>query len=170
MRPLPSTYSDHLAHYVNIVESDDFLSALKEQSNNFENLLNSISEEKSIFKYGEDKWTIKEVLLHLSDAERVFGYRALAIARGEKSALPNFDENSYAVFSHANNRLWSDLVQEFLAVRKSTEALLHSFSEKDLNQIGTASGSPISVLGLCFIIVGHAAHHLNILHDRYLVG
>jgi uncharacterized damage-inducible protein DinB len=170
MRPIPSTYSDHLSHYVNIVEGDDFLHALKTQSNQMENLLYSISDEKSNFKYGEDKWTIKEVILHLADAERVFAYRALAIARGEKNALPNFDENSYAVFSHANERKWSDLIDEFFATRKSSEALLQSFSEIDLNQTGTASGSPISVLALCFIIVGHAAHHVNILRDRYLVG
>ena len=170
MKPLQSSYSDHLAHYVNIVEDDNFLSALKTQSNNMEKLLDSITEEKSTFKYGENKWTIKEALLHTSDAERVFAYRALAIARGEKSPLPNFDENSYADYSHANSRSWSDLVEEFFATRKSTEALLKSFSEEDLNQSGTASGSPTSVHALCFVIVGHAKHHVNILRERYLVG
>lgn len=169
MRPLQSSYSDHFTNYVNQVKGDDFLLALKNQTRDLESLLNSISEEKSTFKYGENKWTIKEVLLHLSDAERVFTYRALAIARGEKNPLPGFDENSYADNSHANNREWSNLVQEFFASRKSTEALLNSFSEEDLNQSGTASNSPISVLALCFVIVGHAQHHINILHKRYLV-
>lgn len=170
MRPLPSDFSDHFAHYVNMVEGDDFLSSLKNQNRDLEVLLPSITEEKSTFKYGENKWTIKEVLLHLSDAERVFTYRALAIARGEKNPLPNFDENSYAINSHANNREWRDLVQEFFATRKTTEALFNSFSNEDLLQSGTASGSPVSVLALCFILVGHATHHIKILHERYLVA
>lgn len=170
MKPLQSGYSDHLAHYVNIVENDDFMSALKAQSDDMEKLLNPITEEQSKFKYGENKWTIKEVLLHTSDAERVFAYRALAIARGEKSPLPNFDENSYADYSHANSRSWGDLVEEFFATRKSTQALLKSFTEEDLNQFGTASGSPTSVHALCYIIVGHAAHHVKILREKYLVG
>ena len=169
MRPLPATFSDHFTHYVNMVKGENFLSSLNNQTHDLEAILDSITEEKSTFKYGENKWTIKEVLLHLSDSERVFAYRALVIARGEKNPLPNFDENSYATYSHANDRNWSDLVKEFFAARKSTEALFHSFAEEDLNQSGTASGSAVSVLALCFILVGHAAHHVHILHERYMV-
>lgn len=170
MRPLPPDFSDHFAHYVNMVEGDDFLSSLKNQTRDLEKLLNSITEEKSKFKYGENKWTIKEVLLHLSDAERIFTYRALALARGEKNPLPGFDENSYANNSHANDREWSDLVIEFITARKSTESLLNSFTDQDLNQKGTASNSPVSVLALCYVIIGHANHHINILHERYMVA
>lgn len=170
MKPALTDYSEHLSHYVNMVKSEDFLSTLKEQDVALEKLLNGITEEQSTFKYAENKWTIKEVLLHVSDAERVFTYRALAIARGEKNPLPNFDENNYADNSHANDRPWRNLVEEFFAVRKSSEALLNSFSEKDLNQIGTASSARVSVLALCFILAGHAAHHINILRERYLVG
>ena len=170
MRPSRANYSDHFSHYVDMVKGSDFMPALKEQTDELQTLLNSITEDTSTFKYGENKWTIKEVLLHLCDAERIFTYRALAIARGEKSSLPNFDENSYAQNSHANDRNWSDLVAEFFAARKSTEALLQTFTEEDLSQTGTASGSAVSVLALCYILVGHAAHHINILHERYLVS
>ena len=168
-KPSTSTYPAYFNTYIKLVQEDDVKSALKNQTPAAEKFFNSISEEKSLFKYAEGKWTIKEVLQHLIDAERIFGYRALAFARKDKNILPSFEENAYAAHSHANNRRWKELIEEFIAVRKSTEILFNSFTEEDLNTSGKASDYEITVLALGFTTAGHAAHHLNIIRERYLV-
>ena len=118
--------------------------------------------------YAEGKWTIKEMLLHITDAERIFCYRALCFARNEKINLPGFEENNYAAGSHANERSWKNLVEEFLAVRSATELLFSSFSEAALQTIGTANHNPTSVASIGFITLGHFYHHKKILEERYL--
>jgi hypothetical protein len=128
----------------------------------------SISEELSERKYAEGKWTIKEVLQHIIDAERVFAYRALCFARKEEHPLPSFDENNYAVNSNANDRDWRGLVAEFSTVRKSTEYLFNSFSKEAVDTIGRASDYTIGVSTLGFVIVGHVNHHIRIIQERYI--
>ncbi len=161
-------FSDHFENYIKLVDEENITAALKDQADKAQTFLNSINEEKSFYKYAEGKWSIKEVLQHIIDAERVFTYRALAFARKDINNLPSFDENSYAANSHADKRSWKELIEEFLAVRKSTEMLFKSFTEDNLRSKGFASGSEISVLALEYITVGHAKHHINLIKERYL--
>ena len=128
----------------------------------------SISEEFSRKRYAEGKWTIKEVLQHIIDAERVFSYRAMCFARKEQHILPSFDENGYAFNSNANNRDWNELIEEFVATRKSTEYLFNSFTDEALNTIGKASDYTITVAAVGFVTVGHVNHHIRIIQERYI--
>lgn len=130
--------------------------------------LNSLPKDKLEFRYAEGKWTIKEIILHLMDAERVFSYRALRIARHDKTPLPGFEQDDYIVPSQANKRSLDDLINEYKAIRLSTVALFNSFSNDMLVQLGTASNSPVSVRAIGFIIMGHEIHHCEVIKERYL--
>lgn len=167
-KPSPTNYPGYFQLYIDQVTETDFFTALENQSTSLEQFLQSITEEKSMFAYAEGKWTIKEMLLHMSDTERIFCYRALCFARGEKTNLPGFDENDYAANSDANSRTWESIVQEFLIVRKATEVLFKNFSEKALAGIGTANNNPATVASIGFILLGHFNHHKKILVERYL--
>lgn len=167
-KPSPTNYAGYFQKYIDQVTETDFFTALQNQSSGLASFLQSITEEKSLFAYAEGKWTIKELLLHMSDTERIFCYRALCFARGEKTNLPGFDENDYAANSNANSRNWESLVQEFLAVRKATEVLFKSFSENALASVGTANNNEATVLSIGFILLGHVNHHKKILAERYL--
>ncbi len=170
--PIPesNTFPSYFAPYINLVESDNIASALKDQMPEAEKFLNSITGEQSLIKYAEGKWTIREVLQHIIDAERIFAYRALCIARKEKSVLHSFDEVEYAANTNANRREWKDLIGEFLAVRNSTIFLFDSFTQEDLNTSGKVSDYEISILPLGYTIAGHAAHHFKIIRERYLAA
>ena len=167
-KPSPTNYPGYFQKYIDQVTETDFFTALQNQSAGLEQFLQPISEEKSMFAYAEGKWTIKEMLLHMSDTERIFCYRALCFAREEKTNLPGFDENDYAANSDANSRTWESIVQEFLVVRKATEVLFKSFSEKALARVGTANNNPATVASIGFILLGHFNHHKKILAERYL--
>ena len=167
-KPSPINYAAYFQKYIDQVTETDFFTALHNQSNGLELFLQSITEEKSMFAYAEGKWSIKELLLHMSDTERIFCYRALCFARGEKTNLPGFDENNYAAHSYANSRTWENIVQEFLSVRKATEMLFKSFSEKALATSGTANNNEATVLSIGFVLLGHVNHHKKILAERYL--
>lgn len=161
-------FSDYFFRYIQLVDEGNIRQKLIEQRSKATDFLRSIDMSKLDYRYAEGKWTIKEVLQHIIDAERVFAYRALAFARQDTNALPSFDENKYAQNSHASSRKWEDLIAEFDFVRKSTELLFSSFTEEDLRSTGTASGNEISVLALGYIAVGHVTHHINIIKERYL--
>lgn len=167
-KPANTNYPGFFQRYISQVKEDDLATAFEKQMPAAAIFLESISEELSFRKYEEDKWTIKEVLQHMIDAERIFTYRAVCFARKDQNVLPSFDENGYALNSKANNRLWKDLVAEFIAVRKSTELLYKSFDEETLDAAGKASDYVISVSALGFVIVGHAEHHLRIIQERYI--
>ncbi|MEO8569914.1 MAG: DinB family protein [Ginsengibacter sp.] len=154
--------------YFNEAGDDDLKTSFKKQNLEAEKLFQSINEEKSKYKYAPGKWTLKEVLQHLIDAERVFAYRALAFARKDTNTLPSFDENDYANNSKANDRSWSNLISEFFSVRQSTEFLFDSFSAEALETIGKASSYTIGVNTLGFVIIGHTNHHITIVKERYL--
>lgn len=124
--------------------------------------------DKFDYRYAEGKWTIKDILLHLIDAERVFSYRALRIARNDKTPLPGFEEEVYADEANANERSIQDLLTELLVVRQSTLTLFKSFKEEQLLRKGFASNYPVSVRALGFIIIGHQNHHQRIFKERYL--
>jgi hypothetical protein len=167
-KPNSSDYPEYFGRYISKVADDDLTVAFQKQGDSFPPLLQSISEEKSNFAYAPAKWTIKELLQHLIDAERIFNYRALAIARKEIVSLPSFDENTYAANSEANRRNWDSMLNEYFNLRKSTVDLYNSFSVQMLNQKGVANNNPISVLSLGFITIGHIEHHKNVLEERYL--
>lgn len=167
-KPSTSTYPEYFQKYINQVKEDDLKIAFKNQMPAAEIFFQSISEEFSKRKYAEGKWTIKEVLQHIIDAERIFAYRALSFARKDQHTLSSFDENNYAVNSNANNRDWEELIAEFSSVRKSTEYLYNSFSAEALNSTGKASDYTISVSALGFIIIGHVNHHIRIIQERYI--
>jgi uncharacterized damage-inducible protein DinB len=167
-KPSPATYPVYFKKYVDQVSDEDLLMGFQNQAAEIKELLGSITEEKSMYAYDTGKWTLKELLQHMIDTERIFNYRALAIARKETASLPGFDENSYAQNSNANNRTWQNLVDEFLAVRSSTELLYKSFTDEALAASGTASNNPVTVISLGFITLGHFYHHKNIMQERCL--
>lgn len=153
--------------YIEQVEGDDLNEILSKQGITMTAFLHDIPAEKRDFRYGPDKWTIREVIQHIMDAERVFAYRALCIARGEQQPLPGFDENLYADNAQCTNRKWADMCEEFRVLRRANEILFASFNDKQLEAAGTASGWPVYVLGIGYMLAGHAQHHINILTDRY---
>ena len=168
MKPSATTHPEYFQQYINQVIEDDLKQAFKNQMPAAEIFFQSVSEELSKRKYAEGKWTIKEVLQHIIDAERVFSYRAMCFARKEQSILPSFDENSYTINSNANNRDWNGMIEEFTATRKSTEYLFNSFTDDALNTVGKASNYTITVAALGFITVGHVEHHIRIIQERYI--
>ena len=167
MRPDLSRIPVFYHNYISQVEEDNLGEAFKAQHKIFE-FLNSIPAEKHDYKYAEGKWTVKQLLQHMIDAERIFGYRALRFARKDTTPLPGFDEVLYAENATVENRKLSDMVEEFRALRLSNEYMFRSFNSDQLEQSGTANGNPVYVFGIGFIIVGHAQHHVNILRERYL--
>lgn len=154
--------------YIQQVSQDDLLPALNRSTTETTALLGTLSAQQWDYAYAPRKWTIKEVVQHLIDVERIFCYRALCISRREKKFLPGFDENVYADASKAADRSGEKLTEEFLAVRQGTLLLFESFNETQLAAVGTANNSPVSVSAIGFITAGHTAHHLNILRERYL--
>jgi hypothetical protein len=154
--------------YINPVKEKDVIKAIKKNSADFIKLLNKIPHKKINYAYADGKWTIKELLQHIIDAERVFVYRALRFSRKDATPLSSFDENSWAANSRGADRKWDDLVKEFKSLRKSTELLFESFNDEQLLSKGTASNYEINVLALGFIAAGHVAHHENIIKERYL--
>ena len=164
LQSTPSFYH----RYVQLIEEDNAVDGLKSNTAKLQAVLQSIPDNKWDFRYADGKWNIKEMVQHMTDAERIFCYRALCIARGETQSLPGFDENAYADASNASARGQEELKEELAVVRKATELLFHSFSEEQINRSGIANHNPITVNAIGFIIAGHAMHHLNILKERYL--
>lgn len=154
--------------YIQKVNADTVLAALQNQQEESNNLLTSIPEEKWLYKYAEGKWTIKELVQHVTDAERIFCYRALCFSRNEKSLLPGFDENDYVIASKANNRSKNSILNELKTVQAATLSLFASFDETQLKSSGIANGNTIYVKAIGYIIAGHAVHHTEILKERYL--
>lgn len=167
-RPDLSLVPAYFHNYINQVLGDDLIPAFQKESPEMFQFIERIPAEKYDYRYAEDKWTLREVLQHLVDAERVFAYRALRFARKDSTPLPGFDENIYAVTSKADRRSWEDLTDEFKAVRKSSEYLFRSFDEDQLNATGISSNKSITVIGLGYVIIGHPIHHMNIIRQRYL--
>jgi uncharacterized damage-inducible protein DinB len=167
-KPSPGTHPSYFQRYIDLVPEEDLQTAFKNQLPAISSLLQSITEEKANTAYAPGKWTIKELLLHMTDTERIFAYRSLCFARKEKASLPGFDENEYAANSNAGARSWQSLVDEFLLVRKSTEALFSSFTEDALNNSGIANNNPATAASMGFTAIGHVYHHKKILEERYL--
>jgi len=167
MRPLPEDHPPYFGNYIKLVEENEISEAFKKQSGVLKNFLNSIPEEKWNYRYAEGKWTIKELVQHCIDAERVFTYRAMCIARKETVSLPSFDENEYAANSDAGRRAPTSLIEEYLTLRQSTEQLFNSFTDEMLAQPGIANSNKITVLSLGYTLLGHFIHHKNVVEQRY---
>ncbi len=155
-------------NYIKLVPENDLFNAFKNHSLECINFIESLSEEKINYRYAEGKWTIKEIVQHIIDVERIFSYRALCFARKETKSLPGFDENVYADHSKAGNRKWNDLVEEFKTVRRSSELLFFSFDDEQLNAEGISNEHSTYVLGIGYILIGHCLHHVNVIKERYL--
>jgi hypothetical protein len=166
-RPQADEFPVYYKGYIDTV-ADDVLIELENQIESLPKFLSAISEEKASFAYAEGKWTIKEVIGHMLDTERIMSYRALCFARRDETALPGFDENVYVKHAHFNDRTLQSLLDEFIVLRKSTMYLLKSFNEEELNRSGISNDKPITVRALIFILAGHVNHHQQILKERYL--
>lgn len=163
-----SEYIPYFKNYIDQAGSIELMEGLQEGLEQMSDFFQSIPESKLEYRYAESKWTIKEVISHLLDTERIFCYRALRFAREDKTPVLGFDENKYVPSSLANNRTLSDLVDEFSIQRQSTISLFKSFNDNMLKCKGVAGGGAVSVRALGFLIIGHEKHHQNIIKQRYL--
>jgi len=157
-------------NYVKQIEETDLLQALRISGHRCLELIHSIPEEKADYRYAEGKWTVRELLCHMIDAERIFAYRALRFARNDKTPLAGFEENDYATQANANGRSLQKIVAEMAHLRSSTIDLFESFTPEMLIRKGTANKNEMTVSVLGFIIAGHETHHCNVLKERYLSG
>jgi len=166
-RPQPDEYSAFAARYVNLVGDEPILEILKNNQQSTYEIFTGLSSGKADYAYAEGKWTIKQMLGHMADTERVFAFRALAFSR-EAIELPGFDQDVYMEGTTFNSRSLKDLANEFKTVRESSLYLFKSLTENQSTQKGIASGNPVSVRALAYMIAGHELHHINILKERYL--
>ena len=168
-RPNANEFNPYYQTYVGKVGEGNILSILEQQEAEMASFYESIPEDRWEYRYAEGKWTPKEVLLHIIDAERVFSYRALRVGRADTTPMPGFDQDPYVDTSAANDRTPASLIAEYRAVRQATLALFKNLPASAWDQLGTASDSPISPLALAYIIAGHEIHHSMITKERYLV-
>ena len=167
-RPQASDYAPHFAKYISQVPDGDFLETLGSQLKHFTRLLSPLTEKQAAFRYAPDKWSIKEVLGHINDTERVFAYRLLRISRGDQTPLPGFEQDDYIKTANSGSRAVADLLEEFASIRRASITLIDSLDDVSWHRRGTASGKEISAQALAFIIAGHAIHHQAILEKQYL--
>ena len=167
-RPDLSTVPDFHKRYVEHVKEYDVLDALKFSSKETLNLVRNIPEAKGDFRYAPDKWSIKELLCHMMDTERILAYRALRFARNDKTPLHGFEENDYATQTNAGNRTIKDIADEMERLRQTTYDLFANLTSEMLQRSGKANNLELSVINLGYIISGHESHHRKILKERYL--
>lgn len=161
-------YSPFNATYINALENVELLEELEISLHDFIRFVREIPMDKFDYRYAEGKWTIKDIIQHIIDAERIFAYRALRISRNDQTPLPGFEENDYVENTEANRRSIQELLTELSAVRHSNLLLFKSFTDEQLTRMGTASNHPISVRALGFLIIGHQKHHQKVFRERYL--
>ena len=165
--PKPEEYAPFMGNYINLViDSADIIDTLEQQNTLVFDLFNNLNEEKAIYAYGPDKWTLKQVIGHMIDAERTFAYRAFAFSRGQ-AELPGFDENTYVERAGFNSQPVQDLAAEFKAVRVSNLYFIRALSDDQLTTVAISNSIPTSVRALVYAMAGHVQHHLNIVNERY---
>ena len=167
-RPQANEAAPYYSMYIDLIASDDVVAVFREQMGQTVHFLESISDEQSLHAYAPGKWTIREVLNHVNDGERLFLGRALWFARGFQDPLPGFDQDVAAQHAHANKISWPQLVEEFKTVRAATISFFDSMPDEAWSRSGIASDNPVSVRALAYIIAGHLAHHTNVLREKYL--
>ena len=168
-RPQPTEYLPHHERYISLVIAP-VLTALRDQCRTIPQALTGISEADAGYRYAPGKWSIRQVVGHISDAERIFQFRALVFARGDAATLPRYDPDSYVEHSGFEHRTMQSLIDELLAVRESTQYLFETLEPEAWDRNGTVSGGFISVRALAYIAAGHAQQHLNVLYERYGIG
>ena len=167
-RPAPNEFFEYYGKYIALVPDGDVRAHLERQNAETAKYIESRGDAWAMSRYAPGKWSPKEVIGHVTDAERIFAYRALRIARNDKTALAGFEENDYVPIAGADARSVADLLDEFAAVRVASARLFRSFDEAAWSRRGTASGKEITARALAFITAGHELHHLKILRERYV--
>ncbi len=169
-RPPQSEYAPFYAGYVALVPETDVLAVLEGQVDAIRGALASVPAARENYRYAEGKWSIRQVLGHLIDAERVFGYRAFCFSRGEEAPLPSFDENRYVGAARADSIPLAELLAELALVRQGNLVVLRRLDAREWARVGTASGQPVTVRALAWIMAGHPRHHMDVLRERYGVS
>jgi hypothetical protein len=170
-RPNADEHIAYYAGYISEAPGDDGLEAMRVTGESLVRLMQGVDDEQAAHRYAPGKWSVKEVINHISDGERVFAYRALTFARADQTALPGFDENQWVPNAKSDRRPIAEIVDEFRAVRAASVALFGSFSDETITRLrGNANGHPISVRALAWIIAGHSRHHETLLRERYGIG
>lgn len=164
----PKEFNSYYKPYIDLVNELDIVLSLQQSLDETITFFNSIPDNKWLYSYAEGKWTIKEIIQHILDTERIFAYRALCFSRKENIALPGFDQDVYLENSNANTRTKDSLIEEYKVIRDASITLYKSFTKQMLLHVGVASESPLSVRAAGYIIVGHEKHHCNIIKARYL--
>jgi hypothetical protein len=167
LRPQADEHNPYYSRYIDLVPDTDILDTLQRQMNETLTIFKGVSEEKGNYRYAADKWSVKEVLGHLTDTERVFGYRALRVARNDQMPLAGFEQDDYVRFGPFARRPLAELANEFAAVRQSSIFLFRELDEEAWARRGTANNSVISVRALAYIMAGHELHHRRILKEKY---
>jgi uncharacterized damage-inducible protein DinB len=167
-RPQSNDYAPYYGKYVMLVPDGNFLEILESQIQEMKQLLEPLTDQQADFRYAPGKWSIKETLGHINDAERIFAVRILRIARGDQTPLPGFEQDDFVKVSNASSRKLADLLEEFAAIRRASIALIRSLDDASWLRRGTASGNEVTVLAIAFIIAGHALHHHIIFEKQYL--
>jgi len=167
-RPKSTEAASYYFKYIDLVTTDDIVPAFETQMGEMLQFLSGISEEQSLHAYAPGKWTIREVLNHVNDGERVFSARAFWFARGYTDALPSFEQDIAVQMAQANNTSWADLVEEFKYVRLGTISFFKSLPDEAWERTGVASDNLVSVRALAYIMAGHVAHHIGVLREKYL--
>ena len=167
MKPATSDYAPFFSRYIELVEGDDIVSAIEQQSSSTQKLLATIDETRGAYRYASGKWSVKEVVGHLVDTERIMAYRALAIARGETQPLPGFDEDEYVRNAHFDAWRVGDLSEAYALARRASVVFFRNLPEEAWTRRGVSNGNEVTVRALAWIIAGHERHHLNVLRDRY---
>jgi hypothetical protein len=166
-RPQPNEFAPYFSRYIDLVPEEDISATMEKQGNATASLLRSLDEQRASFRYAPGKWSVKQVVGHVTDTERVFAYRALSIARGETKPLPGFDEQTWAAEADFDTRSIRMLIDDLTLVRRATLALFRSLPADAWNRVGVANDKPISVRALAYNAVGHERHHLKVLRERY---
>lgn len=166
--PADGEYNPYYVKYVSLVTETDIVGVLEGQCDEIEKIYGSLPDERGTYSYADGKWTIKEALSHLIDAERIFAYRALRISRGDETPIEGFEQDGYIENSYANERSFADLKDELLECRRANLRQFRNLKDGDWKRMGIASGSPVSVRALAYIMAGHIRHHFAIHNERYL--
>ena len=168
-RPLETEYAPYYQEYISQVSEEHILPVLRSQPDDLDVLLGRVQPQRETHRYAEGKWSIREIVGHLIDGERVFGYRLFCIARGENQNLPGFDQNDYMLTAPYDRIDLEDLLAEFRLVRLANLAMLRTLDEEAWTRMGTANDNQVSVRALAFIMAGHVRHHMGVLRDRYAI-
>jgi len=170
-KPEKSEYPEYAEMYMKLLPADGFiLNHLKTNFQTVKDFIYTLPPKKLLYKYAKDKWTIKEILVHIIDDERIFAYRAMSFARNEKRSMPGFEQDDYAQYSGANERDLANIFEEYEAVRHATITLFNGLPEESLMRMGTGSSTfhSATVRALAYHIAGHELRHINIIKERYL--